>query len=417
MHNHYGPSETHVVTALTLDEQPENWPARPSIGAPIWNTRMYVLDAGLEPVPVGVAGELYIAGAGLARGYLNRPGLTAERFVADPYGPSRAARMYRTGDLARWRADGALEFLGRADQQVKIRGFRIELGEIEAALLRAAGGGAGGGGGARGRPGGQAAGRLRGRRARRRRPTRRPCAATWPSGCRTTWCRRRSWCCEALPLTPNGKLDRRALPAPERQGEAVPRAAHARGARSSATSSPRCWRWRGSASTTTSSTLGGHSLLATRLVSRVRGSLGVELAIRTVFEAPTVAELAARLREGRSRPRSAGPPAAARAVPLSFAQQRLWFLDRLEGPAPTYNIPLAVRLEGELDAAALEAALADVVARHESLRTIFPDAGRACRSSRSCRPRRRGPPSSLEEVAEAALADRLAAAAATRPST
>src|SRR5262249_12156481 len=130
LHNHYGPTETHVGTARVLPPDAEAWPYLPGIGSPIWNTRAYVLGAGLDPVPVGVTGQLYLAGAGMARGYLGQPGLTAERFVADPHAPEPGARMYRTGDLARWREDGTLEFLGRADQQLKIRGFRIEPGEI-----------------------------------------------------------------------------------------------------------------------------------------------------------------------------------------------------------------------------------------------------------------------------------------------
>ena len=188
-------------------------PCVPPIGRPVCQHPVYVLDAALRPVPVGVAGELYLAGAQLARGYLDRPGLTAERFVAYPFGRP-GERMYRTGDLARWRADGTLEFLGRADDQVKIRGFRIEPGEIEAVLaahptvaqaavvVR------------EDQPGRQAAGRLRRRRPAGRHRTPRSCAATWPGGCPSTWSRPRSWCWTALPLTPNGKLDRRALPAP-----------------------------------------------------------------------------------------------------------------------------------------------------------------------------------------------------------
>ncbi|SDI36629.1 amino acid adenylation domain-containing protein [Actinokineospora alba] len=360
----YGPTEATVVTTMT---EPVDGTEAPGIGGPIWNARVYVLDARLRPVPVGVAGELYISGTGLARGYHDRRGLTAERFVADPFGPA-GSRMYRTGDLVRWSADGGLVFAGRADHQVKVRGFRIELGEIEAAVtahpdvdhcavvVR------------EDRPGDKrivayAVGVLDAADVRAHvaalLPDHMVPAAVVPI--------------DALPLTPNGKLDQRALPAP-----ALTQAA------GRAPRTPReeilCGLFAevlGLPSVDIDANffeLGGHSLLATRLASRVRAVAGLELPIRTLFEAPTVARLDARLAAGtRVRPalRAAERPER---IPLSYAQQRLWFLNQFEDAPGLYSVPLAIRLRGDLDPDALRAAVTDVVDRHETLRTTFPGA-------------------------------------------
>ncbi|HXC65697.1 MAG TPA: AMP-binding protein, partial [bacterium] len=369
MVNAYGPTETTVCATISA---PLSGSQAPPIGSPIWNTRAYVLDGALEPVPVGVAGELYVAGAGLARGYLGRAALTAERFVADPYGPEPGGRMYRTGDLARWRPEGVLEFLGRVDRQVKIRGFRIEPGEVEAILTAQAGVAQAAVLAWQDGPAGKqlvayvvaAPGAALEAAALRRGLAERLPDYMVPAAFVVL---------EVLPLTANGKLDRAALPAPEWRGQGDYRAPRTPEEQLLCGLFAEVLGLERVGLDDDFFALGGHSLLATQLVSRVRATLGRELPIRALFEAPTVAGLVPRSREGQ-----AARPALTRQerpehLPLSYAQQRMWFLYRLEGPSATYNIPLALRLEGALEVTALEAALADVVARHESLRTIFPE--------------------------------------------
>ena len=387
----------------------------------------HVLDAWLSPVPAGVVGELYVAGAGLARGYLHRRGLTAERFVADPYGPA-GSRMYRTGDLGRYLSDGNIVFAGRADAQVKLRGFRIEPGEIEAVLLRhpdvaqcaviaredapgsrrlvayVVGRAADGADTATAARDGSATGALP--KPLDAAALRAHVGASLPDYMVPS----AFVALDRLPLTSNGKLDRRALPAPEvvpaagRRGPRTPQEEILCGLFAEVLGLERV------GVEDDFFALGGHSLLATRLISRIRATLDVEVAIRSLFESPTVEGLA----QGLSHGGSARPALTALArpgeIPLSFAQRRLWFLNRLEGPSATYTIPIALRLAGELDSAALEAALGDVVARHESLRTVFPDRLGVPRqeilSAAAARPR-------LEPVLirEAELADALSRAA------
>ncbi|MEV7579172.1 amino acid adenylation domain-containing protein [Streptomyces erythrochromogenes] len=364
----YGPTEatlcatSHLITAAADAEGPV------PIGRPLDGTRAYVLDGRMRLVPPGTPGELYLAGAGVARGYHRRPAATAERFVADPFG-APGTRMYRTGDLARWRADGLLEFLGRADEQVKVRGFRVEPGEVEAALaacpgvrqavvaVRTAADG-------EKRLAGYVVGKVSGPGVRRRLERLLP-DYMLPS---------RVTVLEALPLTPNGKVDYRALPEPARDvsGGRAPRTpreeilaglfAELLGLDAVAVDAGFF-------------ELGGHSLLATRLVSRIRTALGVELSVREVFRAQNVAalaELAGRAERARPPLRRAEP---GQPVPLSSAQHRLWFAHQAEGPSAHHNVPFAYRLSGPLDPAALGAALGDLVARHEVLRTVFDEHG------------------------------------------
>ncbi|HEV2728127.1 MAG TPA: amino acid adenylation domain-containing protein, partial [Solirubrobacterales bacterium] len=367
------------------------------IGRGVGNVRAYVCGRRGELAPAGVVGELYVGGKGVARGYVGRPALTAERFVPDPYSGESGARLYRTGDLARWRGDGKLEFVGRRDEQVKVRGFRIELGEIEAALLaqdgvcetavvardEAGGGGkrlvayvvAGGGGTA-------------------------PTAAELREGLRerlpdymmpSTFVM-----LDALPLTPNGKIDRRALTdsgpvGGESQEYEPPRAGVEEvvaGVFSAVLKVERVGR------ADNFFELGGHSLLATQVVSRLRVACGVEIPLRALFEQPTVEGLArvvGELLRGEAGATAAVPPlvrvSREQELPLSFAQQRLWFLDQLEPNSSFYNIPSAVRLRGPLDAGALSAALTEVARRHESLRTSFPQVeGRTVQLIHEARP-------------------------------
>ena len=376
--NHYGPTENSVAASV----QTVRWGSDdvPPIGTPIANAQLYVTDKTLEPVPVGVGGELYIGGQGLARGYVNRPDLTAERFIPDPFSGIPGARLYRTGDQVRWRSDGTLEFIGRLDYQVKLRGYRIELGEIENTLM--------GQGGVE-----QALVVVRGEGLEQRLVAYIvPAQGTWTDQVSAVWSEdelrealKRQLpeymvpsafvLLEAFPLTANGKVDRKALPEPER-------------AESEDKIGPRtldeeilCGIFAEVLKLERVETeesffeLGGHSLLATQVISRVRNAFNVELPLRALFEAPTVAGLAERVRSLRG----AAPVAAPTLVhagreselPLSFAQQRLWFLHQLEPESVAYNISLAVRLSGELNREALEWSLNSMVKRHEVLRTTF----------------------------------------------
>ncbi|WP_276312125.1 non-ribosomal peptide synthetase [Paracoccus siganidrum] len=371
--NAYGPTEITICCAMS-PVLTGGAPVAPPLGRPNVNARIYILDDALQPVPAGIPGELYIAGDGVARGYLDRPDLTAERFVADPFRPGQ--RMYRSGDLAQWREDGQIDYLGRADTQVKIRGFRIEPGEIEAAIARA----------------GYPANAVILREDRPGLPLlaayvaapeldatalRAELAATLPD-----WMLPASFTrLDALPMSANGaKLDRKALPVPEHD-RAATRAPRDLTEEKLAALFAELLGQPAIGIDDSFFERGGHSLLATRLVAGIRDRMRVSLPIRSVFETPTVEALADRIREtapdADTAPALVPQPRPA-AVPLSHAQARLWFLQQFEGPSATYNIPLALRLAGPLDKGALECALNDLVARHESLRTLFPaeDAGR-----------------------------------------
>ncbi|HEV7509099.1 MAG TPA: amino acid adenylation domain-containing protein [Thermoanaerobaculia bacterium] len=384
LHNLYGPTEASVDVSF--------WPCVPEppgdvvpIGRPIANHQLHVVDRSLAPQPVGVPGELLLGGPGLARGYLGRPDLTAAVFIPDPFGEGAGGRLYRTGDLVRRLADGMVHYLGRIDHQVKIRGFRIELGEIEAALAQL--------------PGVREAVVL----VREDETGDKRLAAyiantvtalepaPVPEDLRTALRRTlpeamvpaEVTVLPSLPLNANGKIDRRAL-------ARIAPAAIRPVARFLAPQGPveevlaQIWtevlggERRGLARIGAQDdffTLGGHSLLATQVMSRVRNAFGVELPLRAFFEAPTVTALAARIdgerRGEHAQPSPILPVPRDRDLPLSFAQQRLWFLDRLAPDNPFYNMYGAVRLTGVLDLDALRGAFREIVRRQEALRTTF----------------------------------------------
>ena len=371
IHNLYGPTETTVWSAAErVDAVEEAVP----IGRPLANTHIRLLDPSGQPVPAGVAGEICIGGQGVARGYLGRPDFTAERFVPDAWSGEPGARLYRTGDLGRRRPGTPLEFLGRIDHQVKIRGHRIEPGEIEAtlaafpdvrqAVVVAREEGTGDVRLVAYVVAGEAPPALPELRAflGERLPD-----ALVPSSFVLL---------ESLPLTPNGKIDRRALPAPapaepgeeERAAPRTPVEERLAAIWADLLGLGRVGRRESFFA------LGGHSLLATRLLARVRAVFGVELPIRLLFEKPTVAALAAALEGSRILPRPSPIPRIPRtagALPLSWGQEQLWFLDQMRPGAPAYHLPAKLRLRGFLSVAALRRSLETMVRRHEALRTRY----------------------------------------------
>ncbi len=372
--NHYGPTECTVVA--TAGRVEPAGAGAPDIGSPIANTRVFILDTRQQPVPLGVPGELCLAGEGLARGYRYRPELTAASFVPDPFGVGE--RLYRTGDLARRWLGGEIEFLGRLDHQVKIRGFRIELGEIEAVLGR--------------HPGVSAAAVLvrEGRIGAWYVPAELPAGGSTPTLEDLAAAMRRdlpeymvpAWFepLAALPLTASGKVDRRAL------GGMTPAALTLLSGRAPGTPVEEAVAAAWSellgveevGATDDFFALGGHSLMAARLVAGLTDRLGVDLPLRAIFEEPTVAGQAAWIEAERGRAVKGDAPLLAAGLvglagPLSFAQQRLWFLDRLEPGSAAYNIPILLRFDGPLQVGFLAAALAEVVRRHEALRTTFEE--------------------------------------------
>ena len=373
--NHYGPTESTVVATCGVVNEEDRRP--PTIGRPIANTEVYILDSQLQVVPVGIVGELYIGGASLARGYLKRPELTAEKFVPHPFNVAPEARLYKTGDLARYLANGEIEFVGRIDQQVKVRGFRIELGEIESVISEYAG--------VR-----EVVVNVWGENEDRRLVAYVVKEAGAEQGINAPELRdylkkqlpeymipTAFVIMDQLPLTSNGKVDYRALPAPDQ-------AAHVTETVFVPARSPVEEMLSGIWAEILGLErvgvhdnffdLGGHSLLGTQVISRVRKTFDLELPLRVVFEGPTVAEMAERIEQVQVD--DAYMPALVRRepgdeVPLSFAQQRLWFLDQLEPGSYLFNVPIAIQLSGELNVQALRQTLATIVERHEILRTNY----------------------------------------------
>ncbi|MDH5548193.1 MAG: amino acid adenylation domain-containing protein, partial [Gammaproteobacteria bacterium] len=373
--NVYGPTETTIWSTLAnIDDHHAI-----SIGLPISNTQTYVLDRHLNPVPVGVAGELYIGGDGLARGYLHQAGLTAERFIPHPFSPKPGARLYRTGDMVRYQHNGSLDYVGRLDHQVKLRGFRIELGEIETALrthplvreavvlLR------------EDVPGDKRLVAYLLTEHDQQAPEASDLYTVLRAALPEYMSPAHFVMLDMLPLTPNGKLDRKALPVPEKQHAASTYVAPRNTIEQTLAD---IW------STVLNVErigihdnffeLGGHSLLAMQVIARIRSVFNIDLPVKTLFLQNDIAALAGEIAtSGQTTKVLHIPPITAvtrklnEKMPLSYAQQRLWFLDQLIPDNPFYNIPIAMRLRGTLDIRALTKAFNDVISRHESLRTVF----------------------------------------------
>ena len=337
-----------------------------------------MLDERLQPVPVGVPGELYVGGVGLARGYLGRPDLTAERFLPHPFSSEPGARLYRTGDKVCWLPHGELSFLGRLDSQVKLRGFRIELGEVESVLRE------------------QSSVREALVLLREDVPGDKRLVAyvlprsglsLEPLSLRTSLLSRLPEymvpsafvALEALPLTSSGKLDKAALPAPSGSGTAASASDYAPPRSDTELRLASIWRdvlhVEQVGLHDEFMSLGGHSLLATQVISRIRSSFGVELPLRVLFEATSLQALASQLDAASASASTRLPPllpaSRAQPLPLSFSQQRLWFLEQLAPDRATYNTPAALRMTGRLDVTALERGFTELVRRHESLRTTY----------------------------------------------
>ncbi|HEU4834421.1 MAG TPA: amino acid adenylation domain-containing protein [Pyrinomonadaceae bacterium] len=372
LQNLYGPTEAAVDVTFWECRRDGDQKVVP-IGKPIANTQMYVLDRQQRVVPVGVNGELYIGGDGLARGYLNRPELTAEKFVPHPFSEREGARLYRTGDVGRWLSDGSIEFLGRVDEQVKLRGFRIELGEIEVALQQ--------------HPALREAVVV----VREPAPQQKQLVAyvvahdesvttaelrTYLKGLLPEYMIPQVFVnLNEIPLTPNGKVDRRALPVPENVERAAMEAAR------TPVEEVLLGIWSEVLGVAVGVAddffeLGGHSLLATQVVSRARAAFGIELTLPELFESPTVQDLAAVVERALVRGEEVPAPPLRRVersgeLPLSFAQQRLWFIDQLEPDGVLYNSPFAATLTGHLNIDAFAQTLNEIVRRHEVLRTTF----------------------------------------------
>ncbi|NEP12737.1 MAG: amino acid adenylation domain-containing protein [Symploca sp. SIO2C1] len=374
--NGYGPTENTTFTCCYGFEQSRSNGNSAPIGRPIANTQVYILDKQLQPVPIGVVGELYIGGAGLARGYLNRPDLTAEKFIPNPFG---SGRLYKTGDLTRYLPNGNIEFLGRTDHQVKIRGFRIELGEVEAILsmhpqvqqvvvvVRTDHSG-----------------------------DKRLIAYVVSQNTSFTTGELRAFLkeklpdymvpsafvkLEVLPLTPNGKVDRQALPVPEfalrKDIDFIDPRTPTENSIAAIFASVLGLEKIGIHNNFFE--FGGHSLLATQAIAKLRGTFQIELTLRDLFDTSTVAELDQRIHQaltGKSEQMLSPMTAISRdsntQLPLSWSQERLWFLDQLDGANAAYNIPVALNIKGQLDVTALEWAIQGLIERHEILRTTFP---------------------------------------------